>query len=182
MSGLAARFDNQALQAFELHPADQLAGRWAALRSWCLAKPSVRMEIAVPAPDIGLPDAAKQAQALGLELDGSHALQACRGTAARLRLRLAVKWQDLLASDARASTLPASRIWDSGRVRGDAAALARFVPRRPSFIVVDQGPEEDMRMAIAAMAPRAATWRHPVRVLWLLPEQAPPGAVFLAGP
>ena len=184
MSGLGARFDNRALQAFELPAAELVAptvSDWPALRAWCLAAPNVRLAVAVPAPDVG-PDAAACARALALELDGSHALQACRSPAARWRLRLAVKWQDLLGSagtEARAVVLPATRIWDSGRVRGDLVALARFTPRRPSFIVVDQWPADEVWAALAALQARAATWRHPVRVLCQLAKTAPEGAVLL---
>lgn len=174
--GLGARFDNAALHAYEM-PAPPVPD-WPSLRAWCLANPALRLAWAAPATeDFG--HAARRAHRLALELDGSHALQACSGKLARLRLRWAVKWQDLRAGDDAAAALPATRIWDSGRAR-DAAAAARFVPRRPTFVVIDQGPAEAMHAALAGLQVASGGWRHPVRVLWLLPQAALPGAVPLA--
>jgi hypothetical protein len=179
---LRARFDDQALLAYAWppSPAAQVAGEWPALYTWCLAAPVRRLAVAVPAAGAA-PTVATRAEACALQLDGSQALHACRSAAAGWRLRLGVKWQDLQGTADAAPSLPPWRIWDTGRARGDAAALARFVPRRPSFLVVDQGPEADVLAALAELATAASGWRHPVRVLWLLPGPRPEGAVVLAG-
>lgn len=115
--------------------------------------------------------AAGRAARLALALDGTHALAACTGSAARLALRLRVKWQDALAPRPPTSEWLARCVWDSGRAH-DAAALARWQPRRPSFVVVDTGQPGDWLSALHALQQRDAALLHPVRMLWLLP---PPG-------
>ncbi len=185
-AGWGARFDTRALQAYRL-PAGAGEPDWPALRTWCLAAPAQRYAVAIASPDgadaavtDAGPRAAGPAAAMALQLDGTHALLACRSTAARLGLRLGVKWQDLRTAGAVSATLPATRIWDSGRARGDEAALARFRPRRPTLIVVDSGPPAARLAALSALQAQAAGFVHPVRVLWLLPGAAPAGAVGLA--
>lgn len=185
-TGLRARFDTRALQAYVLAanaPAAPVQQAWPALHAWCLAAPALRFALAVPALHAAA-EAPARARSLALQLDGSHALRACSSAAARWRLRLRVKWQDLQGGDEAAGlvpVLPASRIWDSGRARGDALALAALLPRRPSFVVVDEGPPQAMLQALAGLQARAAGFRHPVRVLWLLPGPVPPQAVLVAG-
>lgn len=173
-AGLAARFDERALQPYAWPPSPlaQASDGWPALQAWCLASPARRLAVAVPAADPGA-RAAAQAEACALQLDGSHALHACRSAAARWRLRLTVKWQDLLGPAGDRSALPPDCIWDAGRARGDTAALARFLPRRPSFIVIDSGSAATWAPALAALHQRSAGWRFPVRLLWLLPERVP---------
>lgn len=145
------------------------------------------------------PDAATLAAALALHLDGSHTLQACGGALARLALRARVKLHDLQtprrgavgSERAGDGSLPFSRIWDSGRAQGDATALARFRPRRPSLVVIDSlsqagrdsrdsrgnDPEQHggaaLRAAVLALQAAAGEFSHPLRVLWCLGEPLP---------
>lgn len=194
---LRARFDDAALQAYTLAPQDLVLAAggaaaglgsspgsclgsqaWPALQAWCLAAPGQRFGLAAPALHAAA-GAAARARALALQLDGSHALQARRSALGRWLLRLEVKLQDLQADDSSGHVLPARRIWDSGQVRGDAAALAGFEPRRPSFLVLDRGDAGALQAALGRLQQRAAGWACPVRVLWLLPGPLPPGAVVL---
>jgi hypothetical protein len=166
--GLTARFDGQALAAFDLPGDVPKQPAWLALRDWCLARPAQRFAVAVPAA-AALSAAAPWGQALALQLDGSHALAACSNAAAKWALRLRVKWQDLRTSEPGGAMLSPVRVWDSGRVR-DPAALERFQPRRPTFIVVDAGQPAVLLAALDTLQTRSASFTQPVRVLWLLPE------------
>lgn len=177
--GAAASLGSPAGSGGGGQPASRLGPpSWPALQAWCLAAPGQRFGLAAPALHAAA-GAAGRARALALQLDGSYALQARRGALGRLLLRLEVKWQDLQADDGSGHVLSARRIWDSGRVRGDAAALACFKPRRPSFLVLEQGDAAALQAALAQLQQRAAGWACPVRVLWLLAGPIPPGAVLL---
>lgn len=115
--------------------------------------------------------AARRAACLALQLDGSNALAACSGAAARAWLRLRVKWQDMFSGHTQHTSLPGARVWDSGHAR-DAAALARLRPRRPTFVIVDNGPAAALLDAMEALQAARAAFAHPVRLLWLLPVPA----------
>lgn len=192
LAALGARFDGQALQAYEPGPpavaqAQALAPvqDWPALRHWCLALPARRFALGVPGPrpaaQMSAPtNASARAAALALHLDGTHTLLACRGGADRLALRARVKWQDWVGIGDHASALPTSRIWDSGRARSDVAALLRFQPRRPTFIVIDGGSAAAWVPALASLQQHSGGWRCPVRVLWLLADEVPLAADSLA--
>ena len=175
LAGLGARFDGQALAPFVPEASNASAAEWPALQGWCMANPAQRLALALPVPAAHA-TAAMRAARLALLLDGTHALAACTGPAARLALRLRVKWQDAMASaSASAGTvLPSARVWDSGRAL-DPAALARFSPRRPSFIVIDGGDAPRWLQACQALRQRSGALAQPVRVLWLL--EPPAGGV-----
>lgn len=168
---LGARFDAVALRPFAWPAPD--AGDWPALRTWCLAEPSLQLAVAHSLPS---ELKAARATALALQLDGSHALHARSGTAQRVVLRLRVKLQDIrLGHDVQADD-----IWDSGWVPDEPlawAALERFRPRRPTFIVLNGLPLEAVQRSLAQMQRASVSYRKPVRVLVLgkLPdlEQAP---------
>jgi len=173
-AGLSARFDTQALSPFVADAGTAAASDWPALQAWCHASTVGVLAWAQPEP-AALGMAAVRAARLALQLDGTHALAACGGTAARLALRLRVKWQDataLLAAEPGAAQIQHTRVWDSGRALWPAA-LARFAPRRPSFIVIDSGQALHWSSACHALQQRGAALAHPVRVLWLL--NATPG-------
>ncbi len=169
LAGLGARFDGQALAPFVPDAGTAAAADWPALQAWCLAGPARPLALAQPAPAAAATAAARAAR-LALQLDGTHALATCTSSAARLALRLRVKWQDATASPPTGAALPGTRVWDSGRAL-DPAALARFGPRRPSFVVIDGGDAQRWLQACMALQQRGAALAQPVRVLWLL---APP--------
>jgi hypothetical protein len=169
LRGLTARFDGQALQAFDAAAAQHNELDWPELRDWCLARPDQALAVAVPAPP-ALAMAASRAAAVGLDLDGTRALLDGRGALARLALRLQVKRQDLRGG------MPPGRVWDSGLLPHTAAAhaaLRRFVPRRPSFILVAEADPDEVPRLTDALRERSAGWTCPVRLLWLGPV---PGA------
>jgi len=181
LRAVAAGFDTAALQAFPWPaPGPDLPDfldppewpewpEWPTLRHWCLAAPNQPLLLAVPAPEARA-TAAERAAAVGLELDGTRLLMDGRGPLARLALRLRVKWQDLRGG------MPDGRVWDSGRVPPTAAAhaaLQRFVPRRPSLIVVDSAAAADVQRLAHALRARSASFACPVRVLWLGPAPGP---------
>jgi hypothetical protein len=178
-AALAARFDAQALRPFDPTHAPQ-ACAWPALAQWCVPGGEARVALATcTAADLRA--ARAQAAALALQCDGTRALLA-RGGMGRLALRVQVKWQDL----ASAWSGRPHAIWDSGWVPDEAAAwlaLARFVPRRASFIVWQ--PPAHAPVAATLQALSATPGALPVRVLLLCNRALPlPGlaATALAPP
>lgn len=140
---LSARYDLQALvppddslpaatlQAAQAHPG------WAALLAWCHGPEACAARAWPDAGDPGphTPAAGEAlAHTLGLVLDGSLQLQACRGAGARLALRLRTKLHDVAPWRARQPTDP----WDAGWLRpGETGlqALHTFTPRRPTLLL-----------------------------------------------
>lgn len=184
LGALTARFDGAALRAYAWPlavPAPQvLPARWDALRSWCVAGLSAQpfAHAFCHAPE-GSP-AAWRAAALALELDGSGLLQVCTSPLQRWRLRLRVKLQDAVA----VWPLEDGLVWDSGFVPAEPAAwqaLMRFVPRRPTFIVMQGLPPNDVAHLLGSLSERSAGFSKPVRVLVLaLPgSAAPAGATYM---
>lgn len=168
---LSARYDTAALQAFDAAAAPQVCD-WPALMHWCPAgAPPAEPRLAVVTCDA--PDreqAALQAAAWGLLLDGTRQLQAV-GRVGGAALRLRVKLQDALSA---LSGHPHG-VWDSGLLAGTPAAwqaLARWVPRRATFIVVQAAPA--LPGALQVLAARSQAFAHPVRLLVLgqLPASA----------
>jgi hypothetical protein len=177
---ISARYDTAALQAFDAAAAPP-ACRWLTLMRWCPAgAPPAQPRLAVvtcDAPDREL--AALQAAAWGLLLDGTRQLQAARGIGGSL-LRLRVKLQDAFGA---LSGRPHG-VWDSGLLVDTPAAwqaLARWVPRRATFIVVHAAPA--LPGALQVLATRSQAFEHPVRLLVLgrLPARAA-GAGLLDSP
>lgn len=168
---LSARYDGDALRPFDPAAAPP-ACDWPALKRWCPAgAPAIPPGLAVATCDA--PDrehAAQQAAAWGLLLDGTRQLQAGPGAAATA-LRLRVKLQDA----ATAITGRPHGVWDSGLVCDTPAAwqaLARWVPRRASFVLVHAAPA--LPGALQVLATRSQAFAHPVRLLVLgrLPARA----------
>lgn len=181
---LTARFDAAALRPFaDTAAAEASADRWPALRVW-LGQPTADGQApcapaAVPLLSLacsGGADVARAfsaAAALGLWLDGSLALRACRGPVQRLGMRARVKVQDVRSAwDAQPHA-----VWDSGFVPDEPSAwqaFADFRPRRASFIVLRRPPDVDRAgtdaLAVRAVRTLLARQRHlacPVQVLLL---------------
>ncbi len=202
LAGLVARYDERLLQASlstdvpalgvaALEPAQVRA--WQSLQAWCLAgagpgrsppwcpwaPPAVERRWSVAVLTGGGPDGrARVAEALCRELDGALLLAACRSRAAGLALRLKVKLSDAAWWRARRPADP----WDSGYLRADSnvtGALAGFVPRRATLIVMVEPSDDLQRTTIAQLSARRAAFRHPVRLLIVA---AAPGFEPGAGP
>ena len=169
---LSARFDRAALQPFAWSP--EPASAWPALRVWCLAG-WLDAPLAVAFHERG-ELALARAALLALELDGSALLQHSGSGLDRLLLRARVKWQDLRPGAHR----PATAIWDSGFVphQGQAlTALARFKPRRPTFIVLQDFSAAELERALSSLRARSKDFRCPVRIL-ILGDPPPPESCF----
>ena len=177
LRALYSRFDGAALRPFDAQAPP--AQTWPALSAWCLRDFTVPREMAFhAAPDRA--SAAQRAAAVALVLDGSDRLLACPGALDRIWLRLTVKLQD-----ARFWGAPqAGDVWDSGFVpdlQSAWQALARFEPRRPTFIVVKGSPAPERAAVLSALQERSAGFVKPVRVLLLIQpgEPAPPVAAHI---
>lgn len=163
------RFDRAALSVeppagYRAGPpnADQAAA-WQWLQSWCfedLKRPWAMAYL------VGTAGSGRShlAEAFSRHLDGDERLQQLRPGWPRLRLRLAVKLADSLPWRARQPGDP----WDCGFLPGNEAALqalGRFLPRRATLMVADELPPSAVAERIAALAPRQAQFRQPVRLL-----------------
>lgn len=185
---LIARYDSQTLQppptgVGGLHgtgpTGDGPLNAWRQLHAWCYAgagtgrspfwrpwvMPDVtqRFSIAVLNGGNGT-DPSHLAQALGRELDGSLALEACTSRLDAIRLRLRVKYHNCQWWRTRQDCDP----WDSGSLVQGAVAqgrLAVFAPRRATFIVADGWTPQSLVLVIEALHARASAFRHPVRLL-----------------
>ena len=160
-----------------------------ALRCWCLtgsgpgntpwwrplALPAVQTRLALTHLDAARANGFSPPQSLAaqlmLDLDGSLLLLACRTPTGRWALRLKTKAQDMMWWRPRQ---PADA-WDCGCVRDTAAgllALARFVPRRATLLVVDGLTDATVATVATlwlALQARQHGFAHPVRVLVLGP-------------
>jgi len=173
---LIARFDRAALHVtppagYRPGPlrAEQLSA-WQWLEAWCFEgagdgrrPPPLPFGMAVLA---GPPGSGRShlAEAWSRHLDGDERLQALPAGWPRLRLRLAVKLADSLPGRRRRRNDP----WDCGYLSGSAAALQalrRFQPRRATLMVADGLPAPALAACLAALAPRQAGFRQPVRLL-----------------
>lgn len=188
-AGLVAHFDARLLQA-SLDSVDtasigaaaldlERASAYRALHAWCFAgagschgpawrpwaMPSVerRWAVAMLTGDSAL-SRTLVAEALCRELDGSLLLAACGSRVAGLALRLRVKLADAAWWRTRRQADP----WDSGYLRDDSnmtGALAGFVPRRATLIVMLEPSDELLSATIAQLGARSVCFRHPVRLL-----------------
>lgn len=162
-----ARYDLAALcpPAAAGRPTAAEQAAFDALRRWCLAAPEQRLAVAT-LDDRDPAAASRLATQLALERDGSWQLAACGSAAARLQLRVRTQLRDVTGWGVRQDSHP----WDSGTLRDTPAglqALARFQPRRATLIVADRARPGTVQTALQDLSQRAATWRHPVRVLVL---------------
>jgi hypothetical protein len=175
---LVARFDDDALRPFEAH-GSQPSGSgtpWPALRQWCEDEAARPLAVAAPS-SVDLDVAARSAAALALVLDGSTRLQACRNNTERQLLRARAKLHDLT----RWPWLRAA-VWDCGWVPQEPAAwqaMTRFVPRRPTFVVMDRLPAAAVAPMLSSLRARSETFLAPVRVLVLGAEDALPEDIDL---
>jgi len=190
---LIARYDRAALRveasaglsghrAGPLRPHQEAAWNW--LQAWCFegagdgrsppwrprALPQVpqRWSVAWLAGPKGS-GRSHLAEAFSRQLDGDDRLQALASGAARLRLRIGVKLADACWWRARRPDDP----WDCGYLVDEPAArqaLQNFLPRRATLMVADGLPEEALRACVAALAPRQARFRQPVRLLVIATE------------
>ena len=180
---LLSRYDTGALRVAPLaaRPGAQAASPASlhALRHWCLAglepgsarrdRPRVPLALGL-LPDAG-PATARCLEALSRELDGDRLLRALPGAAARWRLKLRVKAQDMAWWRARR----ADDIWDCGYLADPPAVLAAltaFRPRRPTLMVADPMPRASLQARLAALATAAPRFAHPVRVLAAAPADS----------
>lgn len=177
---LLSRYDSLALRVEPLRPLPPAQASTAvnpAWKAWCLraldlehpgsaSPPRVPLALGFVADEGGA--TAHSLEALSRDLDGDHLLRACHSAAARWRLKLRVKAQDLTPWRARR----ASDIWDCGYLAATPALpehLARFRPRRPTLMVADPMPQAALQAAVAALSTASAGYSHPVRVLAALP-------------
>jgi hypothetical protein len=182
---LLSRYDTRALRVEPLHPLDASPVMPApALHAWCLSgldldrargqAPRCPLALGLLADDD--PALARQLEALSRELDGDRLLRALPGAAARWRLKLRVKAQDLAAWRPRR----ADDVWDSGYLADEAealAALAAFRPRRPTLMVADPMPLAALQARVAVLAAAAPAFAHPVRLIAVVaPEERGPWA------
>lgn len=153
-------------------PPTEALEAWALLKAWCFedagfAGHGPRRVQPLSAAILSGGEAATRktlAEALCQDLDGSVSMAACAGAAARLVLRLRVKYQECQPWRAPQSGDP----WDSGYAREDAqgvAALARFTPRRPTLIVAPAPPSDTLADCLRELLPRSRHWQRPVRML-----------------
>ena len=170
---LSARFDSAALRAFDWPP--KPAPAWPGLRAWCLGG-SLDAPLALAWHEPGALSFARAA-ALALELDGSVLLHQGGSSLERLLLRARVKWQDLHPGALHLATA----IWDCGYVGREPqalAALARFEPRRPTFIVLQDFDADALTNAVQCLRVYSQRFRWPVRVL-ILGHTASPDLVHI---
>ena len=105
-------------------------------------------------------DDAEVARRACLHLDGSWCLADATSAAGRLRIRARAQiadrawWRPLQASDA----------WDAGWAP-DPGALAGFVPRRATLIVIDGEPDAAGRRALDGLARQADALKRALRVV-----------------
>jgi hypothetical protein len=113
-----------------------------------------------------VPDDAEIAHRACLQLDGSWVMADASGVG-RLAIRARALWTDIAFWRAPRK----GDAWDAGEAV-DAAALAGFVPRRHTLIVVPGDPGMAGYRTLADLERQAPRWRRAVRVLLL---GAPPG-------
>lgn len=163
MRAVAARFDLQLMQP-PAPTGDADPALLARVRAWCEAgafpHPTHRFAAAGIAPHPAL-------DAVACELDGSHRL-------ARLgRLRgLAWRLQVLLNDHRPGRALQPADPWDCGWWRdGALAAAAAFRPRRPTLLMVRDGPA--VTPLLATLREQSAHYTRPLRVLVVSPTARP---------
>lgn len=131
-------------------------GAGPAASHWAQPRGPVRLELPLACYQI---DDAELAARACLQLDGTWPMTEA-GRLGRLALRGHALWADL----AWWRSLQPTDAWDAGTAR-DTAALAQFVPRRTTLIVVHGEPDEPCRGALASLERQAPQFRRAVRVL-----------------
>jgi len=176
--GLQARFDSLALRPPAA--ADDAQARLRAqaavvqtLTSWCLqgAMPRLRQRMLVGAlRGAAGADAlalAAWADAFARQIDGGLRLDAMSTGVQALAWRLQVKLNDARPWRARQPADP----WDAGWALSAPAALRQlqtaWMPRRATLILADAADHAALRLALTALWQRHASFRHPVRWLWV---------------
>lgn len=174
LATLRARYDGATLQAPSSHPTVALDVRQAAvfktLRDWCRQQPDSSIAVALLTGPHGA-GKTHLADALCRELDGSVLLDACTSSIARWRVKLRVKLDDCRGPQRQ----PPDHPWDSGFLRDSPeafAALAHFIPRRPTLIVADALPAARLQDCMTVLTQRQAEFAHPVRLL--IVDSTPP--------
>ena len=178
LASLGARFDSLALR-----PPAASGGEAARLRAqaravqaldtWCLqgAVPRVRQRMLVgalrAAPGADAQALAGWADAYARQIDGSLRLDAMSTPVQALAWRLQVKLNDARPWRARQPSDP----WDAGWALSAPAALrqlqAVWMPRRATLILADAADHAALLLALTALWQRHASFRHPVRWLWV---------------
>jgi hypothetical protein len=176
--GLGARFDSLALR-----PPVAAGGEAARLRAqatavqaldtWCLqgAVPRVRQRMLVgalrAAPGADVQALTGWADAYARKIDGGLRLDAMSTRVQALAWRLQVKLNDARPWRARRPTDP----WDAGWALSAPAALRQlqtaWMPRRATLILADAADHAALLLALTALWQRHASFRHPVRWLWV---------------
>lgn len=194
---LLSRYDLDTLRVEPALPLPTSAPRLEAveaLRAWCrqgldLDRPQsqgprvpLALGLVADTPRLG-----PALEALCRALDGDDQLRALQGAAARWRLKLRVKAQDLAGWRHRR----ADDIWDSGYLADTPSvlhALQAFQPRRPTLMVADPMSLAALQARWQALQARAAGFGHPVRLLAVVPAEGValwraqwPEASWLAG-
>ncbi len=176
--GLRARFDTLALRppaAAANAPARLRTQAQAtqALTAWCMrgSVPRMRQPMAVGALR-GAPGADAQAltswvDAFARQIDGGIRLDAMSTRLQGLAWRLQTKLNDARPWRARRPTDP----WDAGWAQSSPAALRQlqtnWMPRRATLVLADAADHEALNLALTALWQRHASFRHPVRWLWV---------------
>lgn len=132
-------------------------------RPWGATRVDSRFAIATLARD---PEAAHAAtiESLCWHLDGSGQLAAAGSALAGLRLRLRVKFLDVLWWRTRQPADP----WDCGHLIGGPEALRalqQFRPRRATLMVATGLDDATLREASRTLEANCARFEHPVRLL-----------------
>jgi hypothetical protein len=176
--GLQAGFDSEALRPPAAADSERArlraqAQATQALTQWCLqgAVPRLRQRMLVGALR-GASGAEAQAlmtwaDAFARQIDGGIRLDAMSTRVQGLVWRLQTKLNDARAWRARRPTDP----WDAGWALSTPPALRRlqsdWMPRRATLVLADAADHEALRLALAALWQRHASFRHPVRWLWV---------------
>jgi len=176
--GLQASFDSQALRPPVAAQGERariksqaLAAQ--ALTAWCLAgavpKPRLRLAVGALRGTMGTEALALMAwtDAFARQLDGGIRLDALPTHAAGLAWRVQAKLNDARPWRQRQPDDP----WDAGWALSNPPALRRlqgdWMPRRPSLVLADATDHVALRLALGALWQRRASFRHPVRWLWV---------------
>jgi hypothetical protein len=176
--GLQAGFDSLALRPPAPADSEQTRLRTQAqaaqaLTAWCLqgTMPRLRQRMLVGALR-GATGADPQAlmawaDAWARQIDGGIRLDAMSTRLQGLAWRLQTKLNDARIWRARQPADP----WDAGWAQSTPAGLRRlqagWMPRRATVVLADAADHEALRLALTALWQRHASFRHPVRWLWV---------------
>ena len=187
---LARRYDGAALAPIAGRPDGAVdAALTRALQAWvadgagsgATPLPWLRPTLPQPLSCARVPaGAAATVRHFGYHLAGYHQLDA-RSRLGGILYRLGVQLRPLLWFLPRRADEPWDDAWLSVADEGRLAALARWLPRRPTLIVLDQPVGGLTARVLAALSLAARRGEYPVRVL-VLDAGAAPGLHGLATP